>query len=141
MARFAKDRGSSSISIGPAIPATSVKENAGRTPANPGNTTGAGDEFVVVGQHGSGFKLPANVEWDYSMSGGTLTALTITLEASNDADEGGTAHWYTLDTGSVTTTAGESRNVSGVSYKCYRLNITTFTPNTGSPVIVGRIAL
>lgn len=136
MARYGKDRGGRSISISAAIPKTSPKENSGTTPANSGSATGPGDEFVVVGAYESGCKLPSNLTWDYSMSGGTLTAFTITLEGSTDG-----VSWYTLDTGTVTTTAGESRNVSGLSYQMYRLNITVRTVNTGTPVTTGTISL
>src|SRR5262245_20870011 len=141
MARFSKDRGAQSISIGPAIASTSPKENAGTTPAHNGSPTGgngsgigAGDEFVYIPGRGQAFQYPLSVTWGFTISGGTLTAISIRLQGSNDLST-----WRDVDTS--TNIAGEERSVTNIAFKAWRLNIFTFTPNAGTPIITGTITI
>lgn len=128
MARFSKDRSAFSISIGPAIPAGQPNENAGRTPLNPGTTTGPGDEFGYVPGPGQAYQFPINVAWEFSFTGGTLTALVVNIEASNDG-----VTWTQIDTDN--TVIGKSKTIANAPYKFFRANIGTFTTNTGAPVV------
>lgn len=127
MARFSKDHSNRSISIGPAIPASSPLENSNTTPANPGTRTGAGDEFAYVPETGPGYEYPVNVAWDVLVSGGTFTTLAVSLEFSDD----GTT-WFSVDTA----TGQGRRVVSNQVPRFMRANITTFVTATGSPQVV-----
>lgn len=144
MARFSKDRGSASQSIGAALAATSPKENAGITaPTHNGSSTGgpngdgtgAGDSFVYVPGPGSGFQFPPNLSWSVSVAGGTMTALTVTLEGSND----GFTTTSTVDTQNSAT--GGTKAVANPGFREYRCNITTFTKNTGTPIVTALITM
>lgn len=128
MSRWSKDRGRTSISIGPAIAATSPAENAGKTPANAGTGTGAGDEFLYIPGEGQSFQYPVNIAWNVTISGGTMTALTVNLEVSDDG-----TNWSTLDTQNSAT--GGRKVVANTVVQYVRANIATFTANTGSPVV------
>lgn len=129
LARYSKDHAQRSISIGPAIPASSPNENANRTPANNGTVTGAGDEFAYVPETGPGFEYPVNVAWDVSVSGGTLSALVVALELSDDG-----LNWTSVDTNNSVT--GGRKVVSNTVPRFMRANITTFTQATGTPVVL-----
>lgn len=137
MAIYSKDRGARSLSISPAIPATSPKENANTTPKNNGTATGPGDEFRYVPDLcGAGAQFPSNLSWDVSVSAaGTLTALVVTLEGSND----GFITVSTIDT--INAPAGGAKSVPNPGFSQYRLNCITFTVNTGAPVITGGILI
>jgi hypothetical protein len=128
MSRYSKDHSFASISIGPAIAAGLPNENSGRTPANAGTGTGAGDEFGYVPETGPGFEYPPQIAYDVLIAGGTFTALTVLLEASDDG-----VNWFTLDTNSTAT--GGRKVVQNTLAKYLRANITVFTANTGSPVV------
>lgn len=128
MARFSKDRSTRSISIGPAIPAGQPNENANRTPLNPGTATGAGDEFSYVPGPGQSFQFPVAVSWDFSFTGGTFTALTVVIEASNDG-----VNWTQID--SDNTGLGKAKSIANAEFKIFRANITTFTVSGGAPVV------
>lgn len=128
LTRYSKDHAQRSITIGPALGASSPNENANKTPANPGNATGAGDEFAYVPETGPGFEYPVNVAWDWSVSGGTLTAITIVLQFSDDG-----VNWFTADTDSTVT--GNRKVVSNQVPRFMRGNIAVFTVATGSPVV------
>jgi hypothetical protein len=128
VATYSKDKAARSISIGAAIPASSPKENAGRTPANPGTTTGPGDVFVYIPAVGQGYQYAPNLSWDVSVAGGTMTALVVTLEGSND----NFTTVSTIDTSNSIT--GGARAVANPGFQAYRANIGTFTANVGSPV-------
>lgn len=134
--RWSKDHAARSISIGPAIAAGTPFENAGTTPKNPGTATGAGDEFVYVPETGPGFEYPPQVAWDVTFTGGTFTALVVVLEASDDG-----TNWFQLDTNNATGAAGYRRVVSNTLARMLRLNITTFTAASGSPVVTGGISI
>jgi len=128
MARYSKDRSTRSISIGPAIAKGQPGENAGTTPTNAGTGTGAGDEFVYAPGPGQSFQFPVAISWDFTFSGGTFTALTIVIEASND---GGT--WTQIDTDN--TGVAKAKSIANAEFKMFRANITTFTVATGAPVV------
>jgi len=128
MSRYSKDRSTRSISIGPAIAAGQPNENANRTPANNGTVTGAGDEFVYVPGPGQSFQFPVAISWDFSFSGGTLTALVVTIEASNDG-----VTWTVIDTDN--TVVGKAKSIANAEFKMFRANITTFTASGGTPVV------
>ena len=128
MSRYSKDRSTRSISIGPAIAAGQPNENSNTTPKNPGTTQGAGDEFVYAPGPGQSFQFPVAISWDFTFSGGTLTALVVTIEASNDG-----VTWTVIDTDN--TVVGKAKSIANAEFKMFRANITTFTVNTGSPVV------
>lgn len=132
MSRYSKDHSFASISIGPTLAAGLPNENTGLTPANPGTATGAGDEFAYVPETGPGFEYPPQVAWSVTVAGGTMTALTVNLEASDDG-----VNWFTLDTNNTAT--GGRRVVSNTLAKLLRANIATFTANAGSPVVTVKI--
>jgi hypothetical protein len=135
LASYSKDHGARSISIGPAIAATSVKENANTTPKNSGAATGAGDDFAYIPEAGPGYEYPPQVAWDVRNTGtGTFTTLVVNLEVS---DDDGTT-WYTLDTNN-STTLPYRKVVANTVGRRFRLNIGTFTVATGSPVLEGGI--
>jgi len=134
MARYSKDHGARSISIGPAIAAGQPNENANTTPRNNGTATGPGDEFGVVAEYGMGYAFPFNIGWDIAISGGTMTALTVALEASDDG-----VNWFQLDTNNSAT--GGRKVVANTIARFLRANITTFTANTGTPVVTVGITL
>lgn len=130
MAVYSKDHSSRSISIGPAIPATSPKENAGRTPLNPGNATGPGDEFVYVPEQGPGFQFNAQIAWDVTFTGGTFTTLSVILEASDDDG----ANWFTIS--SAPLTAAGRQVIANTLGRRLRANISTYSVATGTPIVV-----
>jgi hypothetical protein len=134
LSRLSKDHSARSISIGPAIAAGTTFENAGRTPANNGGGAGAGDEFAYVPETGPGFEYPPQVAWDVTFTGGTFTALVVNLEASDDG-----VNWFQLDTNNAVTAAGYRRVVSNTLARLLRLNITTFTSASGTPIVTGGI--
>jgi len=129
MARYSKDHGARSISIGPAIAASSGLENANTTPANNGTGTGAGDEFGYVGEPGPGYQFPNQVAWDVVVGGtGSLSALTVLLE---DSDDG--VNWNTLDTNANVTSS--RRVIASTLARLLRARISLFTAASGSPVV------
>jgi hypothetical protein len=133
MARFSKDHATRSISVGPAIAAGTPFENSGKTPANGGGATGAGDEFVYVPETGPGFEYPVNVAWDITgPTGGTLTAFTAILEFSDDG-----TNWFQVDT----TSAAGRKVVSNQVPRMMRINITVFTVASGTPILTGGITV
>lgn len=134
MARYGKDRGARSISIGPAIPSTSPKENAGTTPKNSGVQTGAGDEFAYIP---STTQYPLAVAWDVTVSGGTLSALLVNLEVTDD-DTSAAPIWSTLDSNNVVT--GGRQIATSTAHpndlaRLIRANIATYTVASGTPVV------
>lgn len=133
MSRYSYDYGRPFVSIGPAIAATAPDVNANTTPNNPGNATGAGDEVAYVPRAGGGNQFPQSLTWDYSWDTGTFTALVINLEGSNDG-----THWNQVDTNNATTTP-QAKSVANKPYRYWRLNVGTFTVNSGNPVVTGRI--
>ncbi len=137
MARYVKDRGARSLSISPAIPATSPKENANTTPKNNGTATGPGDEFVYVpGTSGAGNQYPQNLSWDVSVSAaGTMAALIVNLEGSDD----GFVTVATVDT--INSLTGGTKSVANPGFQMYRSNIGTFTAAAGSPVVTSGITM
>lgn len=129
MARYSKDRSTRSISIGPALPVTYAGENAGRTPANPGNTTGPGDEFAYVPGYGHAFQFPVNISWDFNFTGGTFTTLAIVIEVSNDG-----VNWSSI--GSADSTGvGKAISVAVAGFRLFRANITTYSVASGTPIV------
>lgn len=128
MARYSKDRSTRSISIGPAIAAGQPNENANTTPRNNGTATGPGDEFSYVPGPGQSFQFPVAITWDFSFSGGTFTALTVAIEASNDG-----INWTQIDTDNTGT--GKAKAIPNAEFKLFRANITTFTASGGAPVV------
>ncbi len=136
MPRYSKDRASRSLSIGPKLPLTSPKENAGVPCSNDGSATGgsggdgtgAGDEFLYIPGVGQAFQMPPNMSWDVVITGGTMTALTVLLEGSDDG-----ANWTTIDTNTVVT--GGTRVVANPGYQIYRARITVWTKNASAPVV------
>lgn len=123
MARYSKDRLARSISIGPAIQATSPKENAATTPKNSGVGQGAGDEFVYVPLPSGGGQYPANLSWDVSVVGGG-GALVVNLEGSSD----GFVTVAVVDT--INNPAGGAKSVANPGFAMYRGNITTWINGT-----------
>lgn len=135
MARYSKDRGSRSISVGPAIASSSALENSGATPSNPGTTTGAGDEFVYIPGAGQAYQYPLTLTWDIVVGGtGALSALLASLQGSNDG-----TNWTTADQSNSVT--GESRQFPGGPYRIWRIFINTFTVGSGAPVVTGSITM
>lgn len=129
MSRYSKDRTSRFISIGPAISVGLPNENAGTTPANPGTTTGPGDECVYVPTNQ---QFPFSITWDVrTTSAGkgtdTYATRTVDLEASDDG-----TNWDTIDSNSDP--IGGSRRVQSPAYKMFRGNIKELTAANGSPV-------
>jgi hypothetical protein len=126
---MSKDRGTRSLSISPAIAAGQPRENAGRIPVNAGTSTGPGDEFGYLPSPGQGFQYPVQVAWDVTVSGGTLSALTVALEVSDDG-----TNWFQLDSQN-SVTGGRKVVQNTVGGKILRANITTYTVATGTPVV------
>lgn len=121
MATWSKDRNSRSLSISPAIPKTSPKENAGTSPSNLGVGTGPGDAFVYLPAPAGGY--PQNLSWDVSVTGGG-GALVVVLEGSDD----GFVTKSVVDT--IADPAGGTKSVPNPGFQAYRSNITTYTNGT-----------
>lgn len=134
MARWGADRAKRFQSIGPAIAAGLPDVNSGTTPANSGGATGPGDEMSIVPGGCSGNQFPPALTWDFSFTGGTFTALTITLEGSTDG-----TNWFTVD--SDNTGVAKAKSVANQPYIYWRLNITVYTANVGTPIVSGGITL
>lgn len=117
---YSYDAGTRFISVGAA-------GNYGNIPANPGNTTGAGDAVGFVQRVGS--QQPNNFTWDVVISGGTVSALNVTIEISSD-----NVTWYpSLDTS--TNTSGEMRQIVNTPARYLRAKVVTRTVGTGTPII------
>lgn len=129
MSVYSKDHSRRSISIGPAIPATSPAENANTTPKNPGSATGPGDEFAYIPEQGPGYQFPVDIAWDVTFTGGTFTTLSVILEASDD--EG--ANWFTIS--SAPLTAAGRQVISNTLARRLRGNIQTYTVASGTPIV------
>lgn len=119
MSTYSYESGQRFISVGAA-------GNYGNIPANPGNTTGAGDSVGFVQRSGS--QLPTSFTWDVLISGGTVSALNVTIEASSD-----NTNWFTLDTS--TNTSGEMRQITDTPARYLRAKIVTRTVATSTPII------
>lgn len=130
MARYSKNRMFASRSTGAAPAAGTPYENAGVAAlANPGNATGPGDEFAYVpAGPGAGYQYPVQIAWAVSVSGGTLSALVVNLEVSDDG-----VTWVQLDTQNSVT--GGRKVVQNTIGPFVRANIGTYTVATGTPIV------
>lgn len=118
---YAANPGESFISIG-------ALNNSGHACNNTGLATGAGDACATnVYPNGA----PATqVAWGTTVSGGTLTALTVLLEYSVDGGD----NWETLD--QSTDVAGENRSIPDTGpLMMLRANIDTYTVNAPTPQV------
>jgi hypothetical protein len=120
--RYANERGNRFISVG-------ATGSFGATPActGTGNATGAGDEIGLAADAET-FRLPANYSWDIIVAGGTYTALTVSLQRSQDG-----TNWADID--SDTGGATIQRDVVNKPAKYLRAKVTTATVNTGTPQV------
>jgi hypothetical protein len=72
--------------------------------------------------------FPSKMTWQYVITGGTLSALTINLEGSID-----NTNWFILDT--TTQVTDQMRHIANKPILYVRANITSWTVGTSTPVL------
>ena len=87
-------------------------------------TTGACTQFNIHSGDNIESHSPSaeTFTWQTSFAGGTPTSVTVAFQGSLD-----NSTWFTLDTS--TSTAGETRSISGTSAKYFRCNVTAYSRN------------
>lgn len=89
--------------------------------------TGASFGLAMVAGY-SQFWLPRLFSFVTLIAGGTMTALTVNFEGSNDG-----TNWFNI--GSNNSTSNAMTFVVDKPVRYVRANIATFTANTGTPLI------
>lgn len=125
MARYGNERGRAFISIG-------AIGDFGQVPNNNGTQTNRAGDELGLSVDSSFFHENFNITWDYRITGGVVSAISVSLQGSIDG-----INFDTIDTG--TNTSGESRSVANKPYAYYRSFLTSFTTSSGTPVITSKI--
>lgn len=106
--------------------------------ATPVTRYGSGPQQSLAAVTGTG--AGSTIEYGQSLkdfgvqlviAGGTLSALSVTLQGSLDG-----TNWFTLGS-AITTTTSSYTAITGNPVCFVRLNVGTFTVNTGSPTVTG----